>query len=78
MWSSAEMTHTARAELISLVREWLDDSEEWCVRNAIANAHVGRPDGVIVTSDNQHLFRQYRNSVSAEAQDIIDEAKRGD
>lgn len=66
-----------RAELISLVREWLDDSEEWCVRDAIAAAHVGRPDGLIVTMDNQHLFRQYRNYVSGEAQDLIDEAMKG-
>lgn len=62
--------------LMEYVSDWLDDTEEWCVRDAIQQAHAGRPDGVIVSDDNQHLFRQYRNSRSAEAQDLINDAKK--
>jgi hypothetical protein len=40
----------------------------------ILSAHLGRPDGWWVTTDNLHLFRQYRNDVSCEPKHMVDAA----
>lgn len=44
------------------------------VEQAIFDAHNGRPDGFLVTSDNMWLFRQYRNSVSPDPKRLVHEA----
>lgn len=44
------------------------------VWDAIYAAHNGRPDGYLVTNDNQHLFRLYRNNVSPNPDHLIDAA----
>ena len=44
------------------------------VFDAIADAHLGRPDGYVVNSDNMSLFRQYRNAVSPRPAHLIDAA----
>lgn len=35
---------------------------------------MGRPDGRLVTMENMHLFRVYRNSVSGDPQRLLLEA----
>lgn len=40
----------------------------------IRQAHEGRPDGVLVTKENLHLFRIYRNTVSSKPMQMVDEA----
>lgn len=44
------------------------------VESSILAAHLGRPDGLMVTTENMHLFRQYRNSVSGEPAHMVDAA----
>lgn len=44
------------------------------VEQAIFDAHNGRPDGFLVTTDNMWLFRQYRNSVSPNPGQLVREA----
>ena len=67
-----------RAELCRIVKEYIDPKrpghKPTQVRDIIFSAHNGRPDGFLVTADSMFLFRQYRNSVSCNPQDIIDEA----
>lgn len=40
----------------------------------IQQAHNGKPDGVLVTDDNLHLFRVYRNTVSPIPYQMVDDA----
>lgn len=62
-------------ELMGLVSGWLADHPETVVDAAILDAHNGRQDGVMVTEDNAHLLRRYRNRVSADPARLIGEAK---
>lgn len=68
-----------REELCRIVREYIDPRRPGHkprqVRDIIYAAHNGRPDGFLVTMDNMWLFRQYRNSISCNPQDMIDEAR---
>ena len=68
------MTPESRTELLIIVNAAITDNEVSVVANSIMDANLGRPDGWIVTDDNLHLFRQYRNSVSANPNDLIREA----
>lgn len=68
------MQEPERKELMRLVSGWLNEHGDEFVANIIIDAHLGRPDGWLVTRDNLHLLRQYRNSVSGNAQDMINEA----
>ncbi len=72
------MREVDRAELCRIVRGYIDPKrpghkpkQVWQIIHA---AHNGRPDGFLVTNDNMWLFRQYRNSISCNPQDMIDEA----
>ena len=44
------------------------------VESDILSAHMGRLDGWWITTDNLHLFRQYRNYVSCEPAHMVDAA----
>lgn len=72
------MREQDRESLCRIVKAYIDPKrpghkprQVWQIIEA---AHNGRPDGFLVTNDNMWLFRQYRNSVSCNPQDIIDEA----
>lgn len=72
------MREVDRAELCRIVKAYIDPKrpghkprQVWQIIEA---AHNGRPDGYLVTTANMSLFRQYRNSVSPNPQDMIDEA----
>jgi hypothetical protein len=72
------MREVDRAKLCRIVKAYIDPKrpghkpkQVWSI---ILAAHNGRPDGFLVTTKNMSLFRQYRNSISCNPQDIIDEA----
>jgi hypothetical protein len=69
------MTDENRSELFKIVRGWLDSKNFNFVFNSIHDAHMGNPDGRMVTMENQHLFRQYRNYISADPLQMIREAE---
>ncbi len=71
------MTDADKAELYRLVRGWVltpGYPTRKHVKECIQDAHFGRPDGYLVTFDNQWMFRQYRNSVSPNADQLVREA----
>ena len=68
------MLEEDKAALFDLVYDSMETRGWVCTWDSIAAAHAGRPDGRLVTMGNQHLFRQFRNYVSAEPQALIDEA----
>jgi hypothetical protein len=71
------MDDADKRELLTLVRGWLMSPgypTKKVVADAIFDAHNGRPDGYLVTNDNQWMFRQYRNSVSGNAATLMTEA----
>lgn len=51
-------------ELFRLVREHIAKHGQSLTEYRIYKAHNGNPDGRLVTNENLHLFRQFRNSVS--------------
>ena len=63
-------TH-AHEELFAIVRTAVATYGEDATLAAIMSAHAGRPDDEIVRSDNLHLFRRYRNSVSPNPRHLI-------
>jgi len=65
------MNQRNREALLRVVRDAVVRQGEEATVSLILEAHLGRPDGVIVQEDNMHLFRQYRNSVSGSAVRLI-------
>jgi len=68
-----------KAALYRLVMRWLSNdgwSDEGYVKECIQCAHLGRPDGVLVTNENLWMLRQYRNAVSPSADQLIEEARK--
>lgn len=72
-----KMTDENRSELFEIIRAWEASKGYNFVFNCIQDAHFGNPDGRMVTMENQHLFRQYRNYVSADPNVLITEAQIG-
>jgi hypothetical protein len=68
------MNQQNREALLGVIRDAVGRQGEESTVRLILEAHLGRPDGLIVNEDNQHLFRQYRNSVSSSAVRLISEA----
>lgn len=71
------MTDEDKQELYRVVRSWVMTPGWYTqedVRVCIQDAHAGRPDGLLVTNDNQWMFRQYRNSVSPDPAQLVKEA----
>lgn len=78
------MKEENRAELLTIIREFIvkyetrpgraPGSAEGVLAMKIQDAHFGSPDGWLVTMENMHLFRQYRNSVSPNAWTLVGEA----
>ena len=71
------MTGADKAELYRLVRGWVltpGYPTRKLVKECMQDAHFGRPDGYLVTTDNQWMFRQYRNSVSPNVDQLVREA----
>lgn len=72
------MTDEDKAKLFVIIRDHLNSNHGPYIRKAvehrITEAHNGRPDGRFVTTDNMYLFRQYRNSVSPSAANMVDAA----
>lgn len=62
-------------ELRATVLAALDKYGEPLVIRRIEDCHNGRLDGYVVTNENLHLFRVYRNSVSGSGKRMVDEAK---
>lgn len=72
------MTDADKQELYRIVRNYFNRFHgpymRVSVEGRITAAHMGRPDGSLVTNDNLDLFRQYRNGVSPSAARLVDEA----
>jgi sugar lactone lactonase YvrE len=72
------MTDNDRQLLLRIVWDRLNcgkqGGKQRHVEQAIFDAHNGRPDGFLVTTDNMWLFRQYRNSVSPSPKQLVHEA----
>lgn len=60
-------------ELFALIRTLLETRPRRRLELAIAECHNGRLRDPI-TTENLHLFRRYRNTVSGDAARMIDEA----
>ena len=73
--SADEVGHWDHTELFETVDGWLKDGHrEEYIRDCIQRCHGGSLTGPI-DQKNLHLFRRYRNSVTGNAQQLIDEAK---
>ena len=71
------MTDEDKQELYRVVRGWVMTPgwpTQTHVRQCIQDAHMGRPDGRLVTTDNMWMFRHYRNSVSPSPEQLVKEA----
>ena len=72
------MTDEDKAKLYRIVRDRLECGrlcgKRKHVESSILAAHNGRPDGLLVTTSNMYLFRQYRNSVSPSPAHMVDAA----
>lgn len=57
------MTDDNRQELLGIVRAALDKYGQKEVLDCIGQTNInGGTDGFVVTADNIHLYRQYRNT----------------
>lgn len=67
-----------KSKLFRIVLARLDNGRLSGTRGAVSqsiyDAHNGRPDGLLVTTENMWLFRQYRNQVSPSPSHLIDSA----
>ncbi len=63
------------AELFALVNTLLESNDEDYIRDVIQLCHNGELRGPIDNS-NLHLFRRYRNKVTASSATLIEEAKQ--
>jgi hypothetical protein len=71
------MTDADRSELMNIVLNAIDANGFEMVRECIAFSNLsGQVDGTVVTDENLHLFRQYRNSYGP-THVLIDEAAYG-
>lgn len=68
------MRDETRAELMEIVRAYVNDKGRELTELRIHKAHMGSPDGWLVTDENLWMFRQYRNNVSGSAAHMVDEA----
>jgi hypothetical protein len=68
------MTPENKTKLFAIVRTAIAEGSVARVQRAIYDCHNGRLDGWIVTQDNLHLFRQYRNNVSGDPARLTNEA----
>jgi len=68
------MTPQAREQLHTLIREALATYSEEHLTQLIADAHNGHPDGHVITNENLHLLRQYRNTINPSPYALITEA----
>ena len=66
------------AELFTLVNDLRSQHDDHYLATVIRDCHNGRLDGRIVTNDNLHLFRRFRNDVelgSANPVEMLDKAR---
>ena len=66
------MTRESEIELYETVMSHINTYGEQSAMRAIWDAHNGRPDGWLVTNENLHLFRQYRNSIDPRPMHMIE------
>jgi hypothetical protein len=59
------MLEENKKELYALVLAHMERYGQDLTEHRIWDAHDGRPDGTLVTNDNLHLFRQFRNTISS-------------
>ena len=68
------MTPENKQKLYAIVDEYVVEYGYKSAHRCIASCHNGRLDGYLCTNENLHLFRQYRNYVSADPARLIDES----
>ena len=59
------MTEEDKKELFEIVLDSVNRRGREVTEKRIWDAHMGSPDGWVVTMENMHLFRRYRNSIDA-------------
>ena len=68
------MTKENQHELFETVLSFINTYDRESAERRIWDAHMGNPDGRLVTNENMHLFRQYRNSIDPNPVHMVDSA----
>ena len=68
------MTKENQHELFEIVLASVNQRGREVTEKRIWDAHMGSPDGWVVTMDNMHLFRQYRNDIDPNPVHMVDSA----
>ena len=68
------MTEEDKKELFEIVLDSVNRRGREVTEKRIWDAHMGSPDGWVVSMENMHLFRRYRNSVSGNPIHMVDAA----
>lgn len=68
------MNEKNKTELFAIVAEAVIEQGLESVVRKIQACNMGNLDGYVVTNDNLHLFRQFRNQVSNDAHALIYDA----
>ena len=68
------MTEENKHKLFEIVLASVEKRGREVTEKRIWDAHMGSPDGCVVTMENMHLFRKYRNSVSGKPSHMVDSA----
>ena len=70
------MNEENKLELFEIVSKAVIRFVQESIARKIQACNMGQLDGYVVTNDNLHLFRQYRNQVSVDAHALIYDAVR--
>ena len=68
------MTEEDKKELFEIVLASVNQRGREVTEKRIWDAHMGSPDGWVVTMENMHLFRRYRNSIDPNPVHMVDSA----
>ena len=70
------MDEENKRALFQIVKHFAERYDVETVIRSVNKSHLGNLDGEIVTNENLHLFRQYRNRVSNAASALVYDALR--
>ena len=68
------MTEENKHKLFEIVVASVEKRGREVTEKRIWDAHMGSPDGWVVTMENLHLFRRYRNSIDPNPVHMVDSA----
>jgi hypothetical protein len=70
------MNEKTKTELLTIVAKAIIEQGLESVARKIQACNMGNLDGSLVTNENLHLFRQFRNKVSSDAYALVYDAVR--